>query len=240
MSETTSKPEIVNPEDAAFSYNSNRSKLMISEYGRHIQNLIAYAKTIEDKEKRQEAAESIISMMYHMVPTEKGFSERKDILWKHFFRIANYEIDVTPPEGTTIVRQDEKPPIAALEYPGKNMKYRHYGELVQRLIIKAQELEDGPKKQEAVSLLVSYMKMAYKTWNKEHFVNDDLIKADLKTMSNGTLVADDDTNLNYLASRHIKHPQNLNIMGAKPKKKKKNRSKAKAKTSNNNNRRRRR
>jgi len=239
MSDQSNVAQPIDPSEAVFDYNSNRSKLIISEYGRHIQNLIAYAKTIEDKEKRQEAAESIIAMMYHMVPSEKGFSERKDTLWKHFFRIANYDIDVTPPEGTVIVKQDEKPTITPLEYPGKNMKYRHYGELIQRLIVKAQELEDGPKKEEVISLIVSYMKMAYRTWNKEHFVNDDLIKADLKTMSKGTLLADDNTSMNYLASRHTKHPQNLNIIGATAKKKKKNRSKSKSKNNNNNRRRRR-
>ena len=41
-------------------YNSQKEHLTISEYGRKVQNLVKYAKTIENDEERQHFAEAII------------------------------------------------------------------------------------------------------------------------------------------------------------------------------------
>ena len=49
-------------------YNSEKDTLIISEYGRNVQNLINYAKTVEDKELRQNYAERIVALMYQMNP----------------------------------------------------------------------------------------------------------------------------------------------------------------------------
>jgi hypothetical protein len=38
-----------------------------------------------------------------------------------------------------------------------------------------------------VEVIASYMKLAYKTWNKEHYVSDDIVKEDLEILSNGQL-----------------------------------------------------
>lgn len=84
---------------AVFEYNSQRTKLNIPEYGRHIQNMIEYAKTIEDAGARQKAADAIIELMNQMVPQGRHVENYKDKLWKHFFRIADYDIDVKPETG---------------------------------------------------------------------------------------------------------------------------------------------
>ena len=44
-------------------YNTQADRMAIAEYGRHIQNLVDFNKTIEDKEKRQAFAEQIIDLM---------------------------------------------------------------------------------------------------------------------------------------------------------------------------------
>ena len=41
-------------------YNTTRSGLSIREYGRHIQKMVDYILTIEDKKKRQEQAHVVI------------------------------------------------------------------------------------------------------------------------------------------------------------------------------------
>lgn len=67
------------------------------------------------------------------------------------------------------------------------MRFRHYGASVQKLIEKAIEMPEGPKKEGLVEVIASYMKLAYKTWNKEHYVSDDIVKEDLIHLSNGKL-----------------------------------------------------
>jgi hypothetical protein len=59
-------------------------------------------------------------------------------------------------------------------------------------------MEEGPKKEEFAKVIASYMKLAYRTWGKEQFVNDELIKEDLRKISQGQLdVADDSSIDNY-------------------------------------------
>ncbi|QLH30054.1 MAG: DUF4290 domain-containing protein [Candidatus Parvibacillus calidus] len=48
-------------------------------------------------------------------------------------------------------------------------------------------MEDGPVKTEFVEVIGAYMKLAYKTWNKEHFVSDEMIRQDLYNMTRGAL-----------------------------------------------------
>jgi hypothetical protein len=52
---------------------------------------------------------------------------------------------------------------------------------------KAIEMPDGPKKEGFVEVIGSYMKLAYKTWNKEHYVSDDIVREDLEILSDGQL-----------------------------------------------------
>jgi hypothetical protein len=78
-----------------------------------------------------------------------------------------------------------------VEVPHQELRFRHYGSGVQKLIRKALEMEPGPKRDGLVSVIASYMKLAYRTWNKEHFVSDDVIKADLEIISGGRLAIPD-------------------------------------------------
>ena len=55
----------------------------------------------------------------------------------------------------------------------------------------ASAMEPGPKRDAFAQIIGSYMKMAYKNWNREHYVSDDMIKNDLLKMSNGQLAIDE-------------------------------------------------
>ena len=65
-------------------------------------------------------------------------------------------------------------------------------------------MEDGPIKKEFVDVIGSYMKLAYKTWNKEHFVSDDMIRQDLQSITKGELSIDEDKDLDGLVSSQAK------------------------------------
>jgi hypothetical protein len=111
----------------------------------------------------------------------------REKLWTHVFEIANYELDVTPPPGIIIRRAEERAKAAPLGYPASATRYRHYGNSIQALIKKAIEMPEGSKKEGFVEVIASYMKLAYKTWNKEHYVSDDIVKEDLENLSDGQL-----------------------------------------------------
>lgn len=179
-------------------YNSQREKLIIPEYGRNVQHMIEYALTIEDDEYRQHFVERIVDLMYQMNPQSKNLLEYQEKLWKHVFRIAQYKLKVVPTNGEVPSESDSKVVPDKLDYPPNEKSFRHYGHNVKELVKKALEMDDLEKRQEFVNVIGSYMKMAYRTWNREHYVSDEIIKGDLQNMSDGKLVLSDDVSLDTL------------------------------------------
>jgi hypothetical protein len=185
-------------------YNSQRDLLIIPEYGRHIQEMVEYAKTIEDAEKKKAFVNQVVELMAQMNPQSRNMDDFRDKLWKHIFRISNYELDITTPDGVKLEKPAEDARPAPLQYPQGQAKYRHYGHHVQTLIKKAIEMEDGPIKESFVEVIGNYMKLAYRTWHKEHYVNDELIKQDLINMSGGKLQLSEESSLDNLKSSYRK------------------------------------
>jgi hypothetical protein len=87
--------------DVQFVYNTQLEELIIPEYGRNVQELVRHCKTIEDNEYRHAFAESILDLMQIMTPYNRNLEEHRKKLWHHFFRIAKYDINITPPPGVT-------------------------------------------------------------------------------------------------------------------------------------------
>ena len=183
-------------------YNSQRELLIIPEYGRNVQRLILHGKDIEDPEERQEFIEKVVLLMQQMHPQNRNIEDYKERLWKHVFRIAEYDLDVSPPSGIIPTPEDYKKKPEKIAYPSSEAKFRHYGNNVQQLINKALEMEESPKLQGFIKVIGSYMKLAYKTWNREHFVSDEVIRENLLTLSNGKLTLPEDTSID-LSLIHI-------------------------------------
>lgn len=183
-------------------YNSSRERLLLPEYGRNIQKLAMHAREIEDPEQRQSYVETLIELMNQMIPNSKSAKEIEDKLWNHLYYIAGYDLDVRIPEGVTLHKKGAvfMVPSDDMDYPQKKIPYRHYGWNVNNMVLKAITMEDGPKKEEFSKVIASYMKLAYRTWGKDTFVNDELIKEDLRKMSQGKLDVADDSSIDVYKS----------------------------------------
>ncbi len=188
--------------DWNMTYNSAKANLTIPEYGRHVQLLVDHARTIEDDDLRQRFAERIIRLMMQMVPQNKNIENYQGKLWRHLFRIAGNDLRVTAPEGVEMpednsgrLHPDDVP------YPESEAKYRHYGHNVQTMVKKAIAMEEGPKKDGFMAAIAAYMKLAYKTWNREHYVSDEIIKADLRALSKGLLIIPEEQSLDNLVTK---------------------------------------
>lgn len=191
-------------------YNSEKEDVIIPEYGRNVQMLIQHAKTIEDPAYRQALIEKVIDLMHQMHPQNRNIEDYREKLWKHVFLIADYDLDVTPPAGDKPTEQDRYKRPDAVPYPAGAAKHRHYGYNVQKLIKKAMVMEPGPVRQGFVTAIASYMKLAYRTWNREHYISDEIIKNDLRTLSNGELALDEGTFLDNLANSSYDNKNNSN------------------------------
>ena len=181
-------------------YNSQKDLLVIPEYGRNVQLLIEHAKTIEKPDFQQAFVEKIVNLMHQMHPQNRNIDDYREKLWKHIFRIAEYQLNVSPPSGIIPSPDDIVKKPEMISYPHSGTKKRHYGQNVHSLIEKALAMEPGPVRQGFVNVIGTYMKLAYKTWNREHYVSDEVIKSDLQSLSNGEFVLDANISLDKLAN----------------------------------------
>ncbi len=181
-------------------YNSGRDLLTIPEYGRNVQKLILHAKTIENAEERQQFTDRIVDLMMQMSPQSKNMDDARQRLWQHVFHIAGYDFDVAPPEDIEISEEYEDRRPDPMDYPVKGVRFRHYGHNVQNLIQKALLMEEGPIRDGFVETIGNYMKLAYKTWNREHYISDEIIINDLETLSNGELTMRENASLDTLTN----------------------------------------
>ena len=176
-------------------YNSQRGDINIAEYGRNIQKMLQYVAEIEDLEKQRKYVDKIIDLMIVINPQCRNVEDFRTKLWKHAYRISDFKLKLIPPEGVVFTKEDLKDQPDEVAYPVIENNYRHYGHHIQLLIKKAKEMPEGPKKVGMINTIASYMKLAYKTWNRENYVSDESIKNDLATISKGTLYVEDGSSI---------------------------------------------
>jgi len=176
-------------------YNSQRKYLIIPEYGRKVQDLIEFAKTIEDRELRNKAAKDIIrQMMLLQQSTIKDAEELDRKLWDHLFIISNFEIDVDAPYPKPDIKEAKEYSKLYYNSDKRKMPYRYYGHIITDMINKAVEMEDGEEKKSLIIDIANNMKKLYLTWNKG-VVDDKVIYEHLSEMSNGKIKIDNETEL---------------------------------------------
>lgn len=174
-------------------YNTEREKLIISEYGRNIQIMIDHLAEIEDKGKRTEAAHFVVNVMAQMNPQVKESNDYMHKLWDHLHIISGCKLDIDgpydPPKPDDISSKPEH-----VGYQKRNIRQGHYGHYVSQFLKKIDELEEGPQKSALLLAIANQMKRDYLNWNRET-VNDLLILDDLYKLSGEKIIMPMDTKL---------------------------------------------
>jgi hypothetical protein len=166
-------------------YNTSREKMAIPEYGRNIHKMVEHISTIEDREERNKAARTIISIMGNMNPHLRDINDFKHKLWDHLAIISDFKLDIDSPyEPPALETLIEKPKIVPYNtYP---IRWKHYGRILEQMIKAATELEEGEKKEALIHLIANHMKKSYLIWNRNQ-VTDEIIYHDLKELSGGLI-----------------------------------------------------
>ena len=175
-------------------YNTEKEQIVISEYGRCIQEMIKKLPEIEDREQRTEAARYIISVMVQMNPGIKQSSDYEHKLWDHLYIISGYNLDLDSPFAPPIPAEQQSKP-QHVGYQHNDIKYGHYGQYLIKMIEAATQEENDEVREALAYSLAAQMKRDYLEWNKS-VVSDQVIIDDLKTISGGRLVITDESKLN--------------------------------------------
>lgn len=166
-------------------YNSARPTIILKEYGRNVQKMIDYIRTVPDREKRTELCYALIALIKQLNPEiiEQGDDPHR--MWDDLFIIANWDIDVNNPypipEPDVVFKKPMK-----MNYPQTNVRFKHYGKNIERLVQEALKKEDPQEREETIIYLGKLMKTFYSNWNKES-LDDSVILKDIQNMSGGAL-----------------------------------------------------
>lgn len=166
-------------------YNTQRKQLILPEYGRYVQDMVDYAKTLEDKVQRQICAETIIKLMNNIHGKGSKSEDLQHKLWNHLAAMAGYELDIDYPVEIKHMdaSQDTK---EYLKYPQKQISRRHYGALIEESARILHAMDDGEAKTELSRLVANQMKRALAAWNK-NALDDEKIIDDMAEYTEGAI-----------------------------------------------------
>ena len=166
-------------------YNTERTELILPEYGRNVHQMVDYLKTVEDRDERNIGAKAIIELMGQLNPQLRDLEDYTHKLWDHLFIMADFSLDVDSPYPIPNKEEFEGKP-RRVEYPEELTKFRHYGKVILKIIEESSKEED-PEQRKALAMMVgNLMKKTYLQWNK-NVVEDSVIWGHLKELSNGKI-----------------------------------------------------
>jgi len=169
-------------------YNTLRPSLILKEYGRNMQKLVAYLRTIPDIEKRTEYAQTLVELMKLLYPSVKETLESSQKLWDDMYIMSEFDLDINGPypmpERSILNKKPNR-----VGYRTSELRFKHYGRNVQLLIEQAVKLENPEEREAAVIYIGRLMKSFQIAWNRENIENEVIIK-DMEIMSRHQLTID--------------------------------------------------
>jgi hypothetical protein len=166
-------------------YNTERSRLRIPEYGRHIQKMVDQALQLSSREERNKMARAIIGVMGNLNPHLRDVPDFQHKLWDQLFIMSDFELDVDSPYPTPLKEVLSARP-EPLSYPQNFPKYRFYGNNIKTMIEAALKFEEGEEKEALFFVIANHMKKSFLNWNKDT-VEDKVIFDHLLELSDGQI-----------------------------------------------------
>lgn len=166
-------------------YNSERSILIIPEYGRHLQKLVKHCIALEDDEERNKMAKAIVNVMGNLQPHLRDVPDFKHKLWDQLFIMSEFKLKVESPYDIPSKEELAAKP-EPMPYPKSASRYRFYGNNIQTMIDVALSWEEGDAREGLIYVIANHMKKCYLNWNKDT-VDDEIIFKHLEDISMGKI-----------------------------------------------------
>ena len=170
-------------------YNTDRTQLIIPEYGRHVQIMVNQLKVTQDRDERNKMARAIIGIMGNMNPHLRDVPDFQHKLWDQLFIMSDFELDLDSPfekpQRELLMQKPER-----LNYPKTNLKYRFYGNNIKNMIYIAKDWDEGDMKNALIFNIANHMKKCFLNWNKDT-VQDEVILNHLTELSDGKLIVNE-------------------------------------------------
>lgn len=169
-------------------YNTGMPQLKLSEYGRNIQNMVDYCVEIPDREERTACAYGIVAVMHTLFPQNSGDKGDLKPYWDHLNIMSGFRLDIDFPVDV-ITEENMNPKPAKLPYNNRSMHFRHYGRSLEGMVKIVADMEEGPERDELISMCAHQMKKMLLAHNPEGVDNARVLR-DLYDFSDGKINLD--------------------------------------------------
>ena len=171
-------------------YNTQREKLVLSEYGREIQKMVDVAIGLPTKEERMRCAKTIIRQMEMKNPQVRQSENYQQTLWDHLYLMSGKQLDIDWPYDVNNAEKISTKPQPMAHPQSENIsRYRHYGRLVGEVFEKLKTMPEGPERDELVRVTANQMKRDLLTWGHGS-MDDERIADDLARFTDGKIQID--------------------------------------------------
>ena len=197
-------------------YNTQREKLIMPEYGRVIQDMVDLCLSLTDRAERQRCAEAIIDIMATMASDQSQQPNFRHKLWDQLAIMSDYKLDIDFPYP--VIPKDEitaKP--KPLKYPMQRIHFRHYGHLTEAFMQKAKDMQAGAEREALTAMMANYMKRCLYNWNRDA-MDERKVYADLENYMDGEAQLPENFHFASVSSGHL--PDYTGNNSGKKKKKK--------------------
>lgn len=170
-------------------YNTERKKLQLPEYGRHIHEMVDYLSTVDDRAERNRQAVAVIGVMGNLFPLLRDTADYTHKLWDHLFIMADFNLDVDSPYPTPSAEQLAPRP-EKMNYPTRRITIKHYGKHMEAMLRSLSGATDAAQIAPLVENIARLMRSKGFEFNEEHPNNEAIIR-DIKRMAGGHIAIDE-------------------------------------------------
>ena len=169
-------------------YNTGREKLLMPEYGREIQKMVDHAIELPTKEERLKCAKTIVKMMLTKVPQIRLNTGYEQTLWDHLYLMSDRRLDIDWPFDVSSAEKIHSKP-ASIPLPQNRIRLRHYGRLVEDLLVKLKEMPEGAERDELIRQTANQMKRDLMSWGHGS-ADDEKVADDMARLTDGAVQLD--------------------------------------------------
>ena len=171
-------------------YNTQREKLVLSDYGREIQKMVDVAIGLPTKEERMRCAKTIIRQMEMKNPQVRQSENYQQTLWDHLYLMSHKQLDIDWPYDVKNAEKINTKPQPMAHPASENIsRIRHYGRLVGEVFEKLKTMPEGPERDALVRVTANQMKRDLLTWGHGS-MDDERIADDLARFTDGKIQID--------------------------------------------------
>ncbi len=171
-------------------YNTQRKKLIMSEYGREIQKMVDLAVSLPTKDERNCCAQSIIYQMENKNPQLCTTPNYEHTLWDHLYLMSDKQLDIDWPYDVNEAEKIlSKPEPLAHPTNAEQSHLRHYGRLLTKLFEELKTMPEGPERDELARLTANQMKRDLMAWGHGS-IEDEKVADDLARYTDGKIQLD--------------------------------------------------